>query len=67
MYPQLTSELAAQRRQAFQASADRRRRFGRRARAGADLGGLAAVDTTPLAHLVHLPAPSPAQTVARVA
>ncbi len=67
MYLQLTSELAAQRREALQASADRRRRFGRRARAGADPGGLAAVDTTQLARLVHLPAPSPDQTVARVA
>ena len=64
MYPQHTSELAVQRRQAYQATADRQRRFGRRARAAADLGGLAAADTTHLARPTLLPAPSPARTAA---
>ena len=67
MYPQLTPELATQRREALQASADRRRRFGRSARAAAEQGGLAAADTTSPARLLHLPVPSPAATAARVA
>ena len=67
MFPQFTSELAAQRRGALQAHADRRRRFGRSARAAADLGGLAAADTTSFAHIVHLPVPSTPHTAARVA
>ena len=54
MYPQFTTEVAAQRRQAFTAVADRRRLFGRRARAAVE-SDAHAVDTVSLAHLVHLP------------
>lgn len=54
MYPQYTTEVAAQRRQALTAFADRRRMFGRRNRAAAAAEAFAA-DTTSLAHLVHLP------------
>jgi hypothetical protein len=53
MYPQFTTEVAAQRRQALTAFADRRRLFGRRNRAAA--ADAFAVDTISLAHLVHLP------------
>ena len=53
MYPQFTTEVAAQRRQALTAFADRRRLFGRRNRAAA--ADALAVDTISLAHLVHLP------------
>ena len=67
MFPQFTSELATQRRETLQASADRRRRFGRSARAASVRGGLAAADTTSSARLVHLPVPSPVATAARVA
>lgn len=52
MYPQFTSEVARQRRQAFTAVADRRRLFGRSSRV-ADAGD--AVDSVSLAHLVELP------------
>jgi hypothetical protein len=52
MYPQFTSEVARQRRQAYIAVADRRRLFGRTARV-ADVGD--AVDASSLAHLVELP------------
>jgi hypothetical protein len=54
MYPQFTSEVAAQRRQALTAFADRRRLFGRRNRAAETVDAIA-VDTVSLAHLVHLP------------
>ena len=54
MYPQFTTEVAAQRRQAFLAVADRRRLFGRRSLA-APAEETGAVDTTSLAHLVNLP------------
>ena len=53
MYPQFTTEVAAQRRQALTAVADRRRLFGRRTRAAA--ADAVAVDTVSLAHLVRLP------------
>lgn len=54
MFPQFTTEVAAQRRQAFYAAADRRRWFGRRVRATA-AEETGAVDTTSLARLVDLP------------
>jgi hypothetical protein len=54
MYPQFTTEVAAQRRQALTAFADRRRLFGRRTRTAATADAVA-VDTVSLAHLVHLP------------
>jgi hypothetical protein len=54
MFPQYSTEVAAQRRQALTAFADRRRLFGRRNRAAVTEDAFA-VDTTSLAHLVHLP------------
>ena len=56
MYSEFTTEVAAQRRRALTAIADRRRLFGRRSRAAAAVADEAvAVDTISLAHLVHLP------------
>ena len=55
MYPQFTTEVAAQRRQALLAVADRRRLFGRRNRAAAEASDAGAVDSFSLAHLVQLP------------
>jgi hypothetical protein len=76
MFPQYSTEVAAQRRQALTAFADRRRVFGRRNRPVVAEDAFA-VDTTSLAHLVHLPvrldgllgepAASPAPWDARVA
>ncbi len=76
MYPQFTSELAAQRRRALTAVADRRRMFGRKAQRPAEAAYAAGPGS--LARLVELPvrpdertgvrAPAPCTTLdARVA
>lgn len=55
MFSEFSTEVAAHRRRALTSVADRRRLFGRRARAAAVADGAVAADTVSLAHLVHLP------------